>query len=79
MKTIIIYNVYIKIYNCAIASGIFFFDPYSLLSIYISTKANLDCRLHYSDWTRGVPGTTNCRNSGKQRVYLRKQVFLLKE
>lgn len=35
MKTIIIYNVYIKIYNCAIASGIFFFDPYSLLSIYI--------------------------------------------
>lgn len=57
----------------------FFFDPYSLLSIYISTKANLDCRLHYSDWTRGVPGTTNCRNSGKQRVYLRKQVFLLKE
>lgn len=27
MKTIIIYNVYIKIYNCAIASGIFFSTP----------------------------------------------------
>lgn len=79
MKTIIIYNVYIKIYNCAIASGIFFSTPI-LCYLFISTKANLDCRLHDSDWTRGIPGTTNCRNRGKQRVYLRRQqVFLLQE